>query len=217
VGTFGSLILLASGLVSATFALVVAGSTLKLFRVVRRDYLLGLPIGFSFLALGYLSSSASYALPALTDPLTWLALLCQSYGFAFVAVTYLLKKSSRWGSAAEWLVSIMLILAVIAATVIVVQIERIPSYQAFDEALSITNIFLLAYILIDLYPRVGADRHGIGTAILASYAVLAVSQYSYLLWRLDGGFWSFSMAHLLEFIGLAVLAVNLVQGLQRRR
>jgi hypothetical protein len=213
--TFESLIPLAIELVSAMLALAVAGSTLKLFHVVRRNYLLGLPVGFSFLALGYLSSSASYALPALTDPLTWFALLCQTYGFAFVAVTYLLKKNSRLGRVAQWLISIMIILAVIAATIIVVQTERIPSYQTFDEAFSITNIFLLSYILIELYPKVRADRHGIGTAILASYAVLAVSQYSYLLWRLDGGFWSFSMAHVLEFIGLAILVANLVEDLRR--
>jgi hypothetical protein len=215
-GTPGSLIQITSELIPAMLALTTAWLTVRLFHVVRRDYLLGLPIGFSFLAFGYLLFGVSYTYSSLTDPLMWLGLLSQSYGFAFVTMTYLLKKS-KWGGAAEWLLSGLVILAVIGLATIIVSAERIPSFQIFDEAFRLTNIFLLANVVVNLYQSVRAERPGIGTSVLASYILLAGSQYSYLIWGLDGGFWSFALGHLLEFVALALLAVILVDGLRRHR
>jgi hypothetical protein len=216
-GTLEVSIPLVSELVSATLASVAVGAMVKLFHVVRRGYLLGLPIGYSFLAIGYLLFCASYAFPELAHPTVWLALLCQSYGFVFVAVTYFLKKNGRWGHVGRWLFSTLIVLAVVVITTIVVNASLVPSYHAYAEAFRITNIILLVYILRDLYRGVRSERHGIGTTVLASYSLLGLSQYSYLIWARDGGFSSFLLGHLMEIIGLAVLAVILLEEARENR
>lgn len=81
-------------LISAGLALFVVYSMLTVFRSTRKEYLLGFPIGFSFLALGYLVFGVSYAVPGLEELGSWVHLTLASYGFAFIAGTYFLKRRS---------------------------------------------------------------------------------------------------------------------------
>jgi hypothetical protein len=203
------LIPVASELVSATLALIVVVSLIRLFRVTRRGYLFGLPIGFSFLTVGYVIFTFSYMLTELVHPLTLLALVCQCYGFVFVAVTYFLKK--RWGRIGKWFFSAIIVLAVAVTTTIIMNASFVPPYHAYAGAFRVTNVILLGYILSDLFRGVRSERRGIGPFVLASYALLGLSQYSYLIWSRDNGFLSFLLGHLMEIIGLAILAIVLLQ------
>jgi hypothetical protein len=210
-------ILFASALLSALLALLTAGLMIRMVRVARREYLLGFPAGFGLLGLAYLSFSASYLLPELVELTNWIGLVLQSYGFAFVAATYLLK-GQRWrhvGRVTRSVFSFLVILAVGGLIVVLAPLLTLPTYTAFDEGFRLTNVVMLVYILSSLYYAVRTNRRGIGTSVLASFLLLAWSQYSYLIWGLDGGFWSFAFAHLLEILGLAVLVYVLNREFRR--
>ncbi len=208
-----------SELVAAGLAIFIVYSMLRLVRVIRREYLLGFPVGFSFLAIGYIVFGLSYAYPALEELASWVYLSIMTYGFAFIAGTYFLKKKSLWkrvGRMAAWFFSTLVVLAVAAVTVIVVPRGfLLPPYRAVDEIFRTTNLVSLGYIIFSLYQDFKPRRVGLGGIVLSGFVLLAGNQYSLLLWGLDGGFWSFALAHAMGLVGLIMLAAALSTGFRR--
>jgi len=208
-----------SELVAAGLCIFIVYSMLRLVRVVRREYLLGFPIGFTFLAIGFIIFGFSYAYPALEELASWLHLSIMAYGFAFIAGTYFLKKKSLWrrvGRMSAWLFSTLVILVVAAVTLIVVPPRfLLPPYQSVDEIFRTTNIVLLVYIILSLYQDFKPRRVGLGGMVLSGFVLLAGNQYSLLIWGLDGGFWSFALAHAMGLAGLIMLAAALTTGFRR--
>lgn len=208
----------ATELVAAGLCIFIVYSMLRLVRVVRREYLLGFPIGFTFLAIGFIAFGSSYAYPALEELASWLHLSIMTYGFAFIAGTYFLKNSlrRRVGRLSAWLFSLLIILAVAAVTLIVVPPRfLLPSFRTVDEIFLTTNLVLLVYIILSLYQDFKPRRVGLGGMVLSGFVLLAGNQYSLLLWGLDGGFWSFSLAHAMGLTGLIMLAVAISTGFRR--
>jgi hypothetical protein len=199
-------------------ALIVVYLTFRLFRTVRMEYLLGFPIGFSFLAVGNVALGISYAYPMFEELASWLHLFIVSYGFAFLAGTYFMKtrKASRSvGRASVWLFSSLVILAVFVVAVIIVPPHSLfPPYRFADEMFRIVNLVLIGYILLSLYQALKNEPHSIGSMVLAGFIFLATSQYSLLLWALDEGFWSLALAHPFELAGLLTLTITLARGLR---
>ena len=186
----------------------------RLVRVVRREYLLGFPVGFTLLAIGFIVFGLSYAYPASEELASWLHLSIMTYGFAFIAGTYFLKKSlrRRVGRMSAWLFSMLVVLAVAAVTLIVVPPRfLLPSYRTVDEIFRITNLVLLVYIIFSLYQDFKPRRVGLGGMVLSGFVLLAGNQYSLLIWGLDGGFWSFALAHAVGLTGLTMLAAALAR------
>ncbi len=117
---------------------------------------------------------------------------------------------------AAWLFSMLVILAVAAVTVIVVPRGfLLPPYRAVDEIFRTTNLVLLGYMIFSLYQDFKPRRVGLGGMVLAGFVLLAGNQYSLLLWGLDGGFWSFALAHAMGLAGLIMLAAATATGFQR--
>lgn len=211
----GFWILITSEIISAGLALFIVYSMLTVFRATRREYLLGFPIGFSFLAIGYVVFGVSYASPGLEELASWLHLSLVSYGFAFIAGTYFLRKRSLWrsvGRASVWLFSTLVILAVVVVAMIVVPTPLLlPSHRAVDEVFRTANLALLAYILFRLFQALRDERHEVGAMVLSGFVFLAGNEYSLLLWALDSGFWSFALAHVMQIAGLITLAAALAR------
>lgn len=209
--------LFALELASAFLAFAVSYLMLRSFRVLRRYYLLGFPIGFSFLGLSYLLLGVSYAFPTLANEASWLQLVICCYGFAFLGTTYFLRRRSlahRLGQMSNWLFSLLVILAVMAILVIVVPpVMLLPSHQVAEGVFRATNLGLVAYILFSMYQMLKAEAYGLGAVVLASFILLAVEQYSLLLWSLDAGLWSFVFAHISRLLALGAIAV---EGFRRR-
>ena len=215
----GIWVLFTGELISAGLALFIVYSMLTVFRTARREYLLGFPIGFSFLAVGYIVFGVSYAVPALEELASWLYLSLVSYGFAFIAGTYFLRKRNSWRSAGRvsvWLFSMLVILAVLLLSVIVASpCLLVPPYRAVDEVFRTANLAMLAYILFRLYQALKAKRHEVGVMVLSGFIFLAGNEYSLLLWGLDGGFWSLAFAHVMQLGGLVTIATALVRKSRR--
>jgi hypothetical protein len=205
--------------VAAGLSMFIVYSMLRLVRVVRREYLLGFPIGFTLLTIGFIAFGVSYAFPGLEELASWLHLSLVTCGFAFIAGTYFLKKKSLWkrvGVMSAWLFSILVVLAVAAVILIVVPPRfLLPSYRGVDEIFRTTDLVLLIYIIHSLYQDFKPRRIGLGGMVLTGFVLLVGNQYSLLLWGLDDGFWSFALAHAMGLAGLAMLATALSTGFQR--
>ena len=80
----------ACGFLSAWLSFSIAYLMFKSWRLVRLDYLLGFPAGFSLLALAFVIGDMTYAFP-LASIWNWASLLLGSWGFAFLVFTYFLK------------------------------------------------------------------------------------------------------------------------------
>ena len=98
-----------SNIFSAGLAFSIAYLMLRSFRVMRRDYLLGFPIGFSFLALSYLFLAMATAFPSVSEIARWSDLFATTYGFAFIAGTYLLRRRGAAGPFSRWLFSLAIL------------------------------------------------------------------------------------------------------------
>jgi hypothetical protein len=204
-------VLFCSELLSSALAFCIAYLMLRSYRVVRREYLLGFPIGFTFLGLSYLLLGVAYASPSYAEITSWLHLLVGTYGFAFLAGTYFLRQIRR--SVARWVFSLLVVLAVVLVLVVVVPPSLlIPPYALADEAFRIVNLGLLAYVILSLSRLVKAEPYEVSTLVLAGFVCLAIGQYSLLLWALDEGFWAFVSAHLWRLAGLLALAASAVSS-----
>jgi hypothetical protein len=204
--------LLASEFLSACLAFVIAYLMFRSFRVLRSDYLLGFPIGFSFLGLSYLLLGASYVISSLGDEASWLQLFIGCYGFAFLGTTYFLRRRSlahRLGKLSNWLFSLLVVLAVVAVLIVVVPpVMVLPPHNVAEQVIRITNLGLLTYVLLSMYRILKAKTYELGAGVLAGFVFLAIEQYSLLLWSLDAGFWSFALAHLSRLLGLGAIALE---------
>jgi hypothetical protein len=198
-----------SSTISAGLSFSIAYLMLRSFRVTQREYLLGLPIGFSFLALSYLFFFVSTAVLAVKDIARWLDLFSTTFGFAFIGGTYLLRRGGTRGQLSSWLFSIAVL-----GIVVVILVEVVPPFGAFppypvaDEILRIINLGFLGYIIFSLNQSLKQSPHEVNFFVEAGFIFLAFGQYSLLLWSLDQGFWSFALSNLFRLAGLVAILIE---------
>jgi hypothetical protein len=192
---------------------------LRSFRVVRRDYLLGFPIGFSFLALSYLLIAISTAFPSVGEVARWSDLFSTTYGFAFIAGTYLLRRRGAVGPFSSWLFCLaFLAVLVIVLVEVVPPFGALPPYAVAAQVFLIVNLGLLGYIIFSLNQALKQAPHEVNFLVQTGFILLAFGQYSLLLWTLDQGVWSFALADSFRLAGLVALlteAATAVTGLHR--
>lgn len=204
-----------SGFLSAWLSFSVAYLMFKSWRMVREDYLLGFPTGFSLLALAYSMLDITYVLP-LTNTGNWIRLLLSSWGFIFLAVTYHLRYSSSnaIGPAAKSFVVLALLTISSIVSVSVIPPALLPSYLASELSFTIINLLALGYIIYNLNKALRIES-GLSTVVLG-FTFLTIDQYSLLLNTLDRSFvWSVIFALLVRIAGLLTLTIFLVKVFQR--
>ena len=198
-----------SSIISAGLALGIAYLMLRSFRMTQRDYLLGFPIGFSFLALSYLFFAASTAAPAVREIARWFELFSGTYGFAFIGGTYFLRRRGATGPLSHWLFSLAFLAIVVVILVEVVPpFGALPPYSVAAQIFLIVNLGLLGYIIFSLNQALKQSPHEVNFLVQTGFILLAFAQYSLLLWTLDQGFWSFALASLFRLAGLVALLVE---------
>jgi uncharacterized membrane protein len=212
-------VLFASELLSTCLASLIVYGMLKSYRVNRSKHLLGFPIGFSFLAISYVLLGVSYVfsspnLSSLLLPASWAHILLQSFGFAFLAGTYLFAESSGVSGTLGrvWLFSILVVLAGTTLLVLVIPpYLSLPSYDVADEIFRALNIVLLVYIVAAVSQTLRTAPLEYSRMVLGGFIFIAIGQYSQLLWALDSGFWAFALAHVLRLLGLVALALVMLR------
>jgi len=208
-----------SSIVSAVLAFSIAYLMLRSFRIMRRDYLLGFPIGFSFLGFSYLFFSVSTACPSVGEIARWLDLFSATYGFAFIGGTYFLRRRGAVGPLSRWLFS-MVILAVLVVLLVEVvpPFGALPVYMAAVRVFLVANLGLLGYTIFSLNQALKQSPHEVNLLVQTGFILLAFGQYSLLIWTLDRGLWSSAFANLFRLAGLVALlteAATAATGLRR--
>jgi hypothetical protein len=201
--------LLYSDILSAGLALGITYLMLRSFRVVRRDYLLAFPIGFSFLTLSYVFLAVSTAFPSVGEVASWSELFSTTYGFAFIAGTYFLRRRGIFGPFSRWLFSLVILAVLVVVLVEVVPpFGALPQYTVAAQVFLIVNLCMLSYIIFSLNQALKQAPHEVNFLVQTGFILLAFGQYSLLLWTLDRGVWSIALADLFRLAGLTALLIE---------
>jgi hypothetical protein len=205
------------GFVSAGLSFGIAYLMLASFRTVRNEYLLGYPIGFSLVGFSYALFGLSYLMPFLGNITSWLYLILGCYGFAFLAFTYLFRKSSvtsvTRGPRLWYFLLVIFAIGVVLA--VFPSMSFLPSFQDADGFFRVVNLLFIGYIIYSLNQALKAQAEL--SSVVLGFTFLAIEQCSLLLWALDQRFvWALLFAQLVRIVGLAILVTFIVKGFGRQ-
>ena len=208
----------ACGFLSAWLSFSIAYLMFKSWRMVRKNYLLGFPMGFTLLALTYAMLDIGYVF-TLTNAWTWAQLLLGSWALVFLAVTYYLRYSSprrtiQAPPTRSSQSSAYLTLATVAALFLLPP-ELLPPYLTTELLFRLVNLVLLGYVIYSLNRGVKTET-GLSSIVLG-FTFLTVDQCGLLLNTLDRTFlWPIIFAQLVRVVGLLILTIFLVRAFERR-
>ena len=139
--------------ISAVIVLVLARFTTKPYRITGESRLLGLPMGFFFLGVSYVSMGASLVVAEnnLIEGLKWLQLFTGTYAFTMFAVTYHLSSETKERTARllmQIILSLMVLgVAIVLVTIFLPPLLEFPSYKTADEYFRLFNMLLALYVV----------------------------------------------------------------------
>jgi hypothetical protein len=204
-----SLFDLGSAIASTLLAFYVALAGYSAYRYTGRRYLLNFFAGFILLGV-------SFAILALllqpTGSLTvnpgleWVRHLVQLGGFLLIASSYVTK--IRRGETALLVLFTFGVLAAVGFTLAVP--GSAPRTSVADELVFLANALLALYVVnqvIGAAPGAGKFHSGL---VVYGFGILAVSQYTWLIWSFDGGSLAFALAEALRLVGLAMLVLVVI-------
>jgi hypothetical protein len=203
--------LVLSEFVSTVLALVLVYFFFKAYRLTHSSYLLGLPVGFSFLAFSYifLGMSLLYGNDvAASESFLWLRLVTQSFGFAFVAFTYYF--SSKTERVTKFFLGIISfasgisVLLFLGALIVAPPFLGLPSVDVVDECFRIMNLVFLGYVICHLVKHLKPSHEAVSSLMWAplAFSLLWLAQYSSLIWGIDGSQAAFAGAHVARLASL---------------
>jgi len=207
-------ILVVSEFVSVALALILVYFFLKAHRLMRFVHLLGLPIGFSFLASSYFFLGLSLLYKsnvAISDSLLWFRLITQGFGFAFIAFSYFFssktERTTRYFLGLITFASVISILLVFVALIVAPPFLETPSVNVLDEYFRIANLLFLGYVIYHLIRHSKPSNGTISGFVwaLSAFSLLWLAQYSLLIWGIDGSQTAFILAHVARLVSLTLL------------
>jgi hypothetical protein len=181
---------------------------IKPYRFTRESRYTGLPLAFGLLGASYLFSAATYALPSFfSENILWFQLVARAFAFVFLATTYYFSKKISRTSQLLWNISFSLIVVAIVTSVVAVifmpQFD-FESYRAASRYVRIFIIICLTYVIIHVLRSHIAKPDSATLLIPLGYILLAVSQYSLMIWAIDASMFAWWGALVLRWGGLAV-------------
>lgn len=195
---------------SAAIAFALVWFMVKPYRMTGENRFLGLPIGFAFLGVSYICMGASLSLgeSSLLDEMRWLQLFTGAYAFVFIAVTYHLSFETREQKARllmQAFASLMVLVSIFLFVVVFLPpVLAFPSYKAADQYFRVFNMILALYVTLQTLRSHALKPESKTILAPLGYALLAFSQYSFLIWSLDSSFSAFIGAHAIRIVGLLV-------------
>jgi len=196
--------------ISAALAFTLARFMLRPYEYTGESRYIGLPLGFFSLGVSYvfMGVALSFSDPLIIERMKWLQLFTGSYAFAFLATTYYFSSKPPKRNTIlflQTLLSILVLGMVISSLIVFVPPAfALPSYKTVDEYFRLLNTILALYITLYTlrYHALKPDPKTILAPL--GYALLAFSQYSFLIWSLDSSFSAFIGAHIIRLASLLV-------------
>jgi hypothetical protein len=197
---------------SAFLAIVLSYLFLKAYRIQHSVFLLGLPVGFLFLALSSIFTGffLVYGSLAISSTFFWLRLLTRTIGFAFIVFSYAFSNSSiamtKKAFVGILLTSIASVLLILLAILLVPPYLELPSVQTVDEYFRITNLFFLGYIIYFLIHKLETATGEVSKLVSApiAFAILWISQFSTFIWGIDGSLVAFVAGQVMQVVAYAM-------------
>jgi hypothetical protein len=208
----GNEVLIAFEFVSTVLAMVLVYLFSKAFRLTRAVYVVGLPVGFSFLASSYALFGLSYLYEGdvtVSEQLLWLRLITLGFGYAFIAFSYYFSsrteevtKNSLYMISSASVITLLLfsIVAFLSPPFL-----KIPSAKVADECFRVGNLVLLMYVLYHLVQRLESSHQQVsGMWAPTAFFLMWLGQYSGLIWGIDGSQSALVFGHAARLASLIV-------------
>jgi hypothetical protein len=193
---------------SAILCFILVWFMTKPYRFTRRGRYVGLPLAFGLLGASYFFSAITYAQPFfLSDDLLWVQLIARTFSFVFLAATYYFSKKASENSRLLWNVAFSLIVVAIISTVIGIIFMPQFNFDNYRIASSYLRIFIiisLTYVIISTVRSHLAKPDSISLLTPLGYILLAISQYSLIIWATDASMVAWWGALALRLSGLAI-------------
>ena len=217
--------------VSVSLSLVISRYFFKSYAFSGFGYLLGLPVGFAFLAAAFIfeASSLMYrADPLLYPAFFWIQMSLQSEALALIALSYYYKNSDTSGSGKrvrprDVLVT-MLPLAMVAIPFLVptFSLATGPYFDYADIAdlsfyMRIFNMAVIGFIFKSTIASLVKAANIKLLYVPAAFALLGLEQYSLILAYFDNSAIAFIGSAAARIAGLALFAHIMHSATSRRR
>lgn len=211
---------------SAIICFILVWFMAKPYRYTKQKRYVGLPLAFGLLGASYFFSALTYAQPNIfPDDLLWVQLVTRIFSFVFLALTYRFPKRISETNQLVWGVTLSAIVIGIMTLIVAVVLVPVFNFQNYLVASSYARVFIiicLTYVIIHVLRSHMAKPDSTTLLIPLGYILLALSQYSLIIWAMGdssnlAGWWG---ALGLRWGGLAIfLYVSYVTffGSQKKR
>jgi hypothetical protein len=157
----------------------------------------------------------SYALAAFShayahfsvNSLTWLQLLARPFAFAFLMFTYYFSKKPSKNTRVLWDTTLSVLIVALTFLFLLIFVApqfALGNYHFLSICVRVFDIICLLYISIHTL-RSHLEAHDSKTVYTPfGYIFLGISQYSLLVWAIEGGYLAFYGGLVLRWIGLII-------------
>ena len=202
-----------SKIVSLVLALVVMVYAYQFYKIYRSLVLFGIILGFGFMALA--DVFMIMALPVLNDPISfnlffWLRLLSITYGFTFLALSYLrsAKEAGKVDTLALKITALSVIPVFVALTITwFSNNSSLPPFTSYDEYFRVYNICAMGYIFIKSFQYSNSHARKDFMYLPLAYGILWMGQFSILFFTLDGSLSALIASYVAKDVGLAIFVI----------
>jgi hypothetical protein len=206
-------ILIATAVPSVILATALSYLFFKAYRLQRSVFLLGLPVGFLFLAvsnvfLGFFI--ANYGGFAISPTFLWTRLVTQTIGFAFIVFSYAFSNTAidmtKKAFVGILLASTASVLLVLVAIFVAPPHFELPPVQVADEFFRIANLFFLGYIVYFLIRKLEMAASDVSKLVSApmAFTILWIAQFSMFIWGTDRSLTAFVAGQVMQIVALAL-------------
>lgn len=180
----------------------------KPYRFTRDPRYVGLPLAFGLLGTSYFFSAIVYAQPSFFPcDMLWFQLVARTFAFVFLAATYYFSKKPFKTSSLLWNITFSSIVVAVIALFLMVIFSPQFDFQSYLNASPYARILImicLTYIIIHVL-RSHMEKPDPTTLLIPlGYILLAISQYSLIIWAVDASMFAFWGALTLRWCGLAI-------------
>lgn len=191
---------------SAIICFILLRFMIKPYENTGESRYLGLPLGFGFLGATHVVSAFAYYDPHVLGGNTlYIQLIARTFAFIFIAVTYYFSKKPTKSSQLLWKMTLALLIALLVASFLIASTPSITmaGYGATRYYFRVINIIVILYICIHTF-RSHIEKPDPKTIwIPLGYVILLVSQYTLLLFQLDGNLSVFFAALIIRLVFLS--------------
>ncbi len=217
--------------VSVSLSLMISRYFFKSYRFSGFGYLLGLPVGFTFLGASFMFEAASLMYrsdPLLYPAFFWIQMSLQSEAFALIALSYYYKNSDGGQSGRSVrprdALVIMLPLAMVAIPFLVptfsLAAEPYFNYSGLADLSFYMRLFNMAVIGYIFKSTIASLAKAANIKLLyvpAAFALLGLEQYSLVLAYFDNSIGAFIGSAAARMAGLALFAYIMHSVTSKRR